>query len=215
MLRAHDEKRRSPWYPLTTIAHGTARSPNYRSPRRGTPRAVAGEIDLLTVASADIFVQPPPTSALVRSLISPLSIFAAVNFLFWLTLAILTVLLGLHARWTHRRSRLPSSLPDSLTPQSDPDWPLSCDGWSFEDIDVLATSERVRAAVRVRLHDSDATRRRRALEMIAHSIYRHVQVQAIFVETTTPHGTTDLYLFAADGRGWRGDKFVATAFSSP
>lgn len=121
--------------------------------------------------------------------------------------------MALHARWVRRR--LGSALPDTLDPQRHPDWPLDSDAMSLEDIDFLATSDRVRAALRVRLRESDPDRRRKAVERLAHTIYRHFQVQAIFVEATAPDHPTVRYLFAADGRGWRGEKFVATAFSSP
>ncbi len=132
------------------------------------------------------------------------------NPLFWVLLIAVTTAISLHVRWT--RHRIDTSLPRELDPSAHPDWPLSEDSWSIEALDFLATSDRIRAALRVRLDEGDAKQRRRAMELLAHRLYRHLQVQAIFVETTSRGRAPDRYLFAADGRGWRGDKFVSRAF---
>ncbi len=136
------------------------------------------------------------------------------NLLFWLMLILIAVPIGLHVRSTLQPNAHQTTLPDSLDPTDHRDWPLSPDEWTLQSLDFLATSDRIRAAVQLRLQPSDPELRRRSMEIFAHCIYRHLEVHAIFVEATCPGHSLDRYLFAADGRGWSGDKYLSTAFSS-
>ena len=134
------------------------------------------------------------------------------NLLFVLTLLVITAAIALHLRWWRSRLHSTTRLPADLSVTEHRDWPLEDDGFSVEAADFLATADRVRAALRLRIDDTDVTRRRKAMRMVAHHLYRQLEVQAIFVEAVNTTESVDLYLFAADGRGWGGDTFISTAF---
>lgn len=136
------------------------------------------------------------------------------NFLFLLIVFAIVAAIGLHTRWSNRRLRDASRLPADLSLSDHPDWPVEPGHFSVDAADFLATPDRVRAAVRLRIDTGDVADRRQAMRMTAHHLYRHLEVQAIFIEAAGADGSVDLYLFAADGRGWRGDNMVSTASST-
>lgn len=135
------------------------------------------------------------------------------NFLFW-TIA-LTVAIGAVIQWWLRtRSAQTPDTTEVLSFIGDDRWPLEDGTWSIGEVDFLATAERVRAAVTLEIEGGDATRRREAMEFLAHEIYRRVEVEAVFVEAFGDQGGVESYLFAADGRGWWGAESISTAFAS-
>lgn len=139
------------------------------------------------------------------------------NFLFWTVLIAVGMGAGLHyavaSRRSHRVSAIDSPV-DSFSFTQRPEWPLDDSGWNLDDIQFLASSDRIRAVVTVDIHQSAPERRQRALQILAREIYRHTEVEAVFVEAGLDDGGRDLYLFAADGRGWWGESFVSELSAS-
>lgn len=140
----------------------------------------------------------------------------AMNIVFWTTLLALACAGGVQwwiARW--RRAADDQIADEALSFARHKRWPLAPDRWSLESIDLLASAERIRAVVSLELREDDPGRRRRAIELVAHEVYRHTEVQAVFVEALHAGPTPDLYLFAADGRGWWGREIISTALAGP
>ena len=139
------------------------------------------------------------------------------NLLFWAGLFIIAVAAGLQW-WHHQRSkdRPQDDLSErTLTLADHRDWPLKPGTWSVSDVAFLTATDRIRAAVRIQIDDSAGRRRQKAMELLAREIYRHTEVQAVFVEATGNAEGPDLYLFAADGRGWWGQEMISTAAAGP
>lgn len=135
-----------------------------------------------------------------------------VNLPFWIILIALGVGAAVHW-WLARRRVGDNTDPPvgsfSFTERAD--WPLCADCWRLGEVQFLATSDRIRAVVTVEMSESDANRRREALEILAHEIYRHTEVEAVFVEAHRGGEQPDLHLFAPDGRGWWGRRMLTTA----
>lgn len=137
------------------------------------------------------------------------------NPLFWSIVAALAIALGFQAWWWRRRdSESRGETPvDELAFTRDEDWPLEGDEWSLKDVEFLAGAGRTRAVVTTEMRCKDGDRRRRALQKLAREIYRHTEVEAVFVQADRPGHRPDLHLFAADGRGWWGQEVLSTATS--
>jgi len=140
-----------------------------------------------------------------------------VNFLFWTVLIALGLGVGLHCTVAFRRTSHISAIDSpvgALSFTRRPEWPLSDGGWNLDDIQFLASSDRIRAVVTIEIHESTPDRRRRAIEILAREIYRHTEVEAVLVEAELDEGGQQLYLLAADGRGWWGESFVSELWAN-
>lgn len=136
------------------------------------------------------------------------------NLIFWLILAVVSGAATLQW-WLRRRdgSSQPDAPVDTYAFTDDDDWPLGADQWSLKDVELLSGGGRNRAVVTIRLNCDDPGTRRHALEKLAREIYRHTEVEAVFVQARRPDEQPDLYLLAADGRGWWGDEMLSTAIA--
>ena len=121
--------------------------------------------------------------------------------------------LGLHYWFQRRRDRTSRSDRDNWAWTETKDWPLTEDDWAMVDVQFMADDERIRAVVTIDVRDGDADRRRTALQIIAREIYRRTEVEAVFVEARRADELPDLYLLAADGRGWWGREHLGTALT--
>ena len=134
------------------------------------------------------------------------------NLLFLTVVVAVTAGFALHLRAVRsRRTTAVDSPVEAFSFTHRDSWPLTPDQWSLEDVQFSATSDRIRAAVCIKVGVDDQKKRRQAVEVLAHEIYRHTEVAAVFIEAFRPDDDPDLYLFAADGRGWWGKELVSNA----
>lgn len=135
------------------------------------------------------------------------------NLLFWLLIVVITAGVALHIRVVQQqRDSGPVNSPvEAFSFTHQPNWPLDNDEWSLEDVQFVGTAGRVRAVVTIDNTADEPDRRRQALEVLAHEIYRHTEVEAVYIEARRPDAPPDRYLFAADGRGWWGREILSTA----
>lgn len=137
----------------------------------------------------------------------------AVNFVFWIIATLLSIAAALQW-WSSSQQTENTDAQKISSFARDDRWPLEDGTWSIDEVDFLATAERIRAVVTLVIEESDDVRRRQAMEFLAHEIYRQVEVEAVFIEAYGhPEGVAS-YLFAADGRGWWGREIISTAFRS-
>ena len=136
------------------------------------------------------------------------------NFLFW-TILIALAIAGAAQWWLGRSRSEPQNSSQVLRFTQDENWPLKEGTWSIDEVDFLGAAGRIRAVVTLKIDDGDEKRRRKAMEFLAHEIYRHVEAEAVFVEALGHPDGPESYLFAADGRGWWGSEIISTVFSDP
>lgn len=140
------------------------------------------------------------------------------NLVFWTILGAVTLGVGLHFVVHRRRQTTATNTEHDTSELFTPEtlkWPLASENWGLRSVEFLATPDRLRAVARLDIDDADIERRQRAIEILAREIYRHTEVDAVFVEADGDRSSPDLYLFAADGRGWWGNEMISTAIAGP
>ncbi len=134
------------------------------------------------------------------------------NLLFWF----LFIPIALLALWHIHHYRRALETP----PQSWPEWALEVGGddlrehWTLHDLSIMASDDRLSAAVILDTTESDPERRYRLMRDLAHQIYDRAEIHAVFIRAKTSSPAPDLLLFAPDGRGWHGDDSLSMAFAS-
>ncbi len=136
------------------------------------------------------------------------------NLIFWI--ALLCILFALSAQWLIHRRKAPAQagqLPAHILGiANEANWPLSTGSWSIDDVDFLATSDRIRAVVTLRVERDQRKHCADAMKQLARAIYAQTEVEAVLIEAYSGSLTPALYLFAADGRGWWGREIASTAY---
>ncbi len=138
----------------------------------------------------------------------------ATNLLFWTIFLALVIGAAVHAIALRRREEQPLQ-EGSIELDALPGWPLERGDYSIGTVDVMASHDRKRAVITVDIKDDDSQRRREALKFLGHEIFRRLSVDVVLVEGTGPDGAPELYLFAADGRGWWGREVFSEGFGNP
>ncbi len=125
------------------------------------------------------------------------------NFVFWTTLLALAVGAVIHWRaYKKRPEGAPHPTAEALPLPTGTEWPIPTKMWTIDNVEFLASPDRVRAVVSVTFPPNEPEDRRECLQLLSSAIYRHTEVQAVFVEVSGVGDEGELYLFAPDGRGW-------------
>lgn len=126
------------------------------------------------------------------------------NFVFWTTITALIIGALVHRRiyLHHQPNQGSHPTPESLPLPSGTTWPIAASEWTIENIEFLASADRLRAVVSVIFAPEQNEARQQCLQLLSTAIYRHTEVQAVFVEVSGVEDAPELFLFAPDGRGW-------------
>ena len=135
------------------------------------------------------------------------------NLLFWLILFAMAAAIG-SQWWVQRKHKGqdPEAIPApvlSFTKRSR--WPLPRGSWSVDEIDFLATADRIRAVVTLHVDADQQEKCQQAMQIMAREIYAQTKAEAVLIEAFCQTSEPSLYLFAADGRGWWGRELISTA----
>lgn len=131
--------------------------------------------------------------------------------LFW---ALLALLVGGAFIQLYRQRRGPAPVdPRALAFEELPNWPLAADAAELIALDLMTGGERSQAVITVELGAATAAERREVMPILGHQFYQRLPVDAVLVEAHSDQTQTpELFVFAADGRGWWGHEAFRQGF---